>query len=139
MENNTSWYHIDHIDVIDSPALIVFPGRVKENIQTAIQMTGHVDRLRPHIKTHKSPDVVQLMLGAGITRFKCATIAEAEMMGMAGARDVLLAYQPSGPKLKRFLDLIKKYPATKYSCLTDTVNIATEQSGIFAADRKSVV
>lgn len=133
MENTTDWYHIDYIDTIDSPALIVFPERVKKNIQTAIQMAGGADRLRPHVKTHKSPDVAQLMLIAGITRFKCATIAEAEMLGMAGAQDVLLAYQPTGPKLKRFADLIKKYPATKYCCLTDSTAIAAEQSEVFAA------
>lgn len=131
MENNPAWYRISNIDDIDSPALIVFTDRVKENIQTAIQMIGDVQRLRPHVKTHKSPDVVQLMLVAGITRFKCATIAEAEMLGEAGAPDVLLAYQPNGPKLKRFAELLKKYPSTKYSCLTDTISIATEQSTVF--------
>jgi D-serine deaminase-like pyridoxal phosphate-dependent protein len=134
MENNTGWYHIKDIDTIDSPALIVFPARVKENIRIAIEMTGDVNRLRPHIKTHKSPDVAQLMLDAGITRFKCATIAEAEMLGMAGAPDVLLAYQPTGPKLKRFIDLIRKYPGTKYSCLTDNRTVAAEQSEMAAAN-----
>jgi D-serine deaminase-like pyridoxal phosphate-dependent protein len=134
MKSNPGWFHIDHIEEIDSPALVVFPDQVKKNIQTAIQMVGNVDRLRPHIKTHKSPDVVQLMLDAGITRFKCATIAEAEMLGMKGAPDVLLAYQPAGPKLKRFAELIKKYPATNYSCLTDTIAIAAEQSAIFVSN-----
>lgn len=131
MEKHSEWYRINNIDEIDSPALIVFPERVKQNIRTAIQMTGDAARLRPHIKTHKSPAVAQLMLDAGITKFKCATIAEAEMLGMAGADDVLLAYQPNGPKLKRFVELIKKYPGTHYSCLTDTIDIANEQSLLF--------
>ena len=61
----------------------------------------------------------KLMIEAGITKFKCATIAEAEMLGQCGAKDVVLAYQPLGPKLNRFIEVIKKYPATKYSCLTD--------------------
>lgn len=134
MENRTSWYRIHNISEIDSPALIVFPERVKENIRTAIKMVGDVSRLRPHIKTHKSPDAAQLMMDAGIYKFKCATIAEAEMLGMAGAKDVLLAYQPNGPKLERFAQLIKKYPATKYSCLTDDIGIATSQSNVFAAN-----
>ncbi len=138
MENDPGWYLISNINEIDSPALIVFPDRVKQNIQTAIQMTGDVNRLRPHIKTHKSPDVVQLMRNAGITRFKCATIAEAEMLGIAGAPDVLLAYQPTGPKLERFAALIKKYPGTQYSCLTDNINTASEQSASFTANELKV-
>ncbi len=128
----TNWYHISGIEKLDSPALVVFPERVRTNIQTAIRMVGDVARLRPHIKTNKSPDATRLMLEAGIQKFKCATIAEAEMLGMCGAKDVLLAYQPLGPKLKRFVELIKKYPATKFSCLVDNLAAAMEQSAVFA-------
>lgn len=51
-----------------------------------------------------------MLLDAGIRKFKCATIAEAEMLGHINAPDVLLAYQPVGPKISRLLDLIKAYP-----------------------------
>lgn len=124
------WYQISDIENLDSPALVVFPERVRANIQTAIQMVGNVRRLRPHVKTNKSPDATRLMLEAGIQKFKCATIAEAEMLGICGAKDVLLAYQPLGPKLRRFVELIKKYPATKFSCLVDNLAAATEQSAV---------
>ncbi|HEY6505858.1 MAG TPA: alanine racemase, partial [Chitinophagaceae bacterium] len=116
---NENWYSISNIDELDSPALVVFPKRVKHNIQLAISMVGDVKKLRPHVKTHKSGAVAQLMMQAGISRFKCATIAEAEMLAQCKAKDVLLAYQPLGPKLRRFVSLIQKYPATKFSCLTD--------------------
>jgi D-serine deaminase-like pyridoxal phosphate-dependent protein len=96
-------------------------------------MIGDVSRLRPHIKTNKSPDVAKLMLNAGISKFKCATIAEAEMLAQCNTPDVLLAYQPIGPKLQRFISLIKKYPSTKFSCLTDNTNAADEQSSAFEA------
>ena len=129
-----TWFEIKNIDKLDSPALVVFPDRVKHNIQLAIDMIGDVSRLRPHIKTNKSPDVAKLMLKAGITKFKCATIAEAEMLAQCNAPDVLLAYQPLGPKLHRFISLIKKYPATKFSCLTDNVAAADEQASAFSAN-----
>ena len=129
-----SWFDIKHINELDSPALVVFPERVKHNIQLAIDMIGDVNRLRPHIKTNKSPEAARLMLGAGITKFKCATIAEAEMLAQCNAPDVLLAYQPLGPKLHRFITLIKKYPATKFSCLTDNVAAANEQATAFNAN-----
>jgi D-serine deaminase-like pyridoxal phosphate-dependent protein len=76
--------------------------------------------LRPHVKTHKSAEVTKLMMHAGIRKFKCATIAEAQMLGDCGADDVLLAYQPTGPKIRRFLSLVEKYPQTRFSCLVDS-------------------
>jgi D-serine deaminase-like pyridoxal phosphate-dependent protein len=120
----TNWYQIDDIDQIDSPALVVFPERVKHNIDKAIEIAGGVSRLRPHVKTHKSPEVCRLMLDAGIYKFKCATIAEAEMLAIEKAPDVLLAYQPVKPKVLRLLELVKAYPATKFSCLTDHIESA---------------
>jgi D-serine deaminase-like pyridoxal phosphate-dependent protein len=125
------WFHISNANEIDSPALLVFPERVKANIQTAIKMIGDIHRLRPHVKTHKCAEVAKLMMDAGIYKFKCATIAEAEMLGMQKANNVLLAYQPVGPKLQRFMALIKKYPATQFSCLTDNMISAAEQSKAF--------
>jgi D-serine deaminase-like pyridoxal phosphate-dependent protein len=113
------WYHINHVEQTDSPAFLVYLDRVKENIRIIKTMIDDVSRLRPHIKTHKTKEISQLLLEAGITRFKCATIAEAEILGMCAAPDVLLAYQPVGPKLKRFISLIKAYPSTNFSCLVD--------------------
>jgi D-serine deaminase-like pyridoxal phosphate-dependent protein len=114
------WYHIDDINKIDSPALVVYKDRVQYNLTQAIQIAGDVSRLRSHVKTHKSSQLTKLMLQAGITKFKCATIAEAEMLAQCSARDVLLAYQPTGPKIKRLLKLIKAYPVTHFSCLVDS-------------------
>jgi len=128
----TPWYHIENIDQLDTPALVVYPQRVKANIQSALDMVdGDPARLRPHVKTHKSPDVARLMLEAGVHKFKCATIAEAEMLAMTGARDVLLAYQPVGPKLQRFINLVKKYPDTVFSCLFDNVTALEQMAKAF--------
>ena len=110
---------------------MIYLDRVKQNIQTLIQSVDDLARLRPHIKTHKSPEVTSLMLEAGIKKFKCATIAEAEMLAMVDAPDVLLAYQPVGPKAKRLLNLVQKYPRTKFSCLIDNHQTAAELSEIF--------
>jgi len=135
---DNAWYQIKDIDKLDSPVLVVFPDRVKANIQTAIGMVGNVSQLRPHVKTNKSAEATQLMLNAGITKFKCATIAEAEMLGMIKAPDVVLAYQPLGPKLRRFIELVKKFPAAKYSCLTDNLSAANEQSEAFTANNLEI-
>ncbi len=115
----SEWYHIKNINEIDSPALVIYPDRVKENIHILLSMIDDVTRLRPHVKTHKTKEATALMMDAGIHKFKCATISEAEMLAMAGAPDVLLAYQPVDPKLHRLVSLIKQYPNTKFSCLVD--------------------
>ena len=122
------WYHINDIDEIDSPALVVYRERVITNISTLISMIDDVKRLRPHVKTHKTKEIAELLMDAGVNKFKCATIAEAEMLGITGAPDVLLAYQPIGPKLSRFVALIKKYPGTKFSCLVDNIIAAKNVS-----------
>ena len=131
------WYHITNINEIDSPALVIYKDRVIKNISTAISMVGDVNRLRPHVKTHKTKEAAQLMMDAGITKFKCATIAEAEMLAMINAPDVLLAYQPIGPKLKRFITLIQKYPSTIFPCLVD--NMASAKNIADAATENDIV
>src|SRR5690348_11189293 len=97
-----NWYQIKNIESLDSPALIIYKDRVQTNIQSLIKMKD-VAHLRPHVKTNKIAEVCKMMLDAGITKFKCATIAEAEMLAMINAPDVLLAYQPTPAKAKRLL------------------------------------
>jgi D-threonine aldolase len=130
MNMKNSWFNIEKTDLIDSPALVIYPDRVKENIRLLKTMIDDPQRLRPHVKTHKTKEATLLLMEAGIQKFKCATIAEAEMLGMCEAKDVLLAYQPNGPKLKRFVALIKKYPATLFSCLADNFESAKQVSEI---------
>lgn len=133
-----AWYEISNSDGLDTPAMVIYIDRVKENIKTFVDSIDDVARLRPHIKTHKSPEVSRLMQEAGITKFKCATISEAEMLALIKAPDVLLAYQPVGPKAKRLLDLTKKYPSTKFSCLVDNQRTASEISEIFLEAKRVI-
>ncbi len=129
----SNWYTVQNADLIDSPSLLIYPDRVQKNIQTAIELAGGVDRLRPHVKTHKMAAVTQLMLQAGIYQFKCATIAEAEMLAEAGAADVLMAYPVVGPKMARLHTLVTTYPATRFACLIENLATARQLSDIFSA------
>jgi D-serine deaminase-like pyridoxal phosphate-dependent protein len=126
------WYEIDTIEKIDSPSLIVYASRAKENIDSLIKMVGgNVDQLRPHVKTNKIAQVCQMMMDEGIRHYKCATIAEAEMLGLLKAHNVLIAHQLMGPKLNRLVALIKSFPGTKFSCLIDNIETATSVSNLF--------
>ena len=124
--SNSDWYRITNVDAVDSPALLLYIDRVKENIRLALEMVGNPERFRPHVKTHKSLEVTKLMIEKGVRKFKCATIAEAEMLGMAGAKDILLAYQPVGPMAPRLIELIQKYPDSRFSCLIDHIGVARQ-------------
>jgi len=132
------WYHVNNSEKIDSPALIIFPDRVRENIRMLISMIDDIHRLRPHVKTNKCREPCELMIEAGISKFKCATIAEAEMLASCSARDVLLAYQPVGPKITRFVELIKAFPGTVFSCLIDHVNAAKQMAEVFESNNLRV-
>ncbi|EHQ24943.1 D-TA family PLP-dependent enzyme [Mucilaginibacter paludis] len=132
------WFSITDIDLPDSPALIVYPERVKYNIGLLVSSIDNVNRLRPHVKTHKSSQAVELCLEAGISKFKCATIAEAEMLALCNAPDVLLAYQPVGPKIDRFIALIKHYTATQLACLVDDYTVAERMNELALANQLTI-
>ncbi len=125
---NSEWYLVENAELIDSPALLLYEERIKRNIGHAIAIAGDVKKLRPHVKTNKMAEVCAMLMDAGITKFKCATIAEAEMLGMINTPDVLIAYPLAGPRVDRFIRLIKKYPRTHYSCLVDNENAAKSLS-----------
>ncbi len=86
------WYRIKNIEQVDSPTLIIYSDRVQDNINLAINIANGCNRLRPHVKTNKMREVCDMMLRSGITKFKCATISEAELLALVGTPDVLLAY-----------------------------------------------
>ena len=127
-----SWYEIKNIDEIDSPALVVYPDRIFTNIQEMIRVAGDVSKLQPHVKTYKMAEIVEMQMKQGILKFKCATIAEAEMLGKLGAEKVLLAYQPVGPKMNRLLHLIQNFPQTQFAALVDNNLTAKGLSDLFA-------
>lgn len=116
---------------IDSPALLIDKEKVAFNIQLAIKYAGGTDRLRPHVKTHKTLEVAKMQVASGIYKFKCATIPEAEMLGMAGAKDILIAYPVQGPKVNRVLALIDKFPEIQFSILIDNLVSAKQINSSF--------
>jgi D-serine deaminase-like pyridoxal phosphate-dependent protein len=133
----TDWYHVSNADTVNSPALLIYPDRVRNNLRQMIAVAGDVSRLRPHIKTHKMPQVIQLKREAGIHKFKVSTIAEAEMTAAAGGEDVLLAIQPVGPNIGRLVNLIGRFPATHFAALVDDFdNLQAINSAAAAADTK---
>ncbi len=115
------WYELNGLESLQSPAVLVSAERVEANIEACISLAGAPERLRPHVKTHKSSSVVRMHLDRGVTRFKCATVAEAAMVASAGSRDVLLAYQPVGPAVDSLCAVAGRFPDTRFGCLVDSI------------------
>lgn len=112
-------YVLQNPDEVYSPGLLFYKNLIRQNLDHAIQTAGGPQRLRPHVKTHKTREIVRMAVAAGVTKHKCATLAEAEMLAGAGAADVLLAYPLVGPNCGRMARLVQKYPACRFAVLAD--------------------
>jgi D-serine deaminase-like pyridoxal phosphate-dependent protein len=112
-------YPIHRPEELLSPSLVIFLDLVKRNLAAMIEIAGGPDRLRPHVKTHKMPGMIQLAESLGIRKHKCATIAEAEMVAASGGTDVLISYPIIGPNLARLARLIEVYPKTTFRATVD--------------------
>ena len=102
-----------------SPGLLFYRDLIRRNIARLVARAGDPRRLRPHVKTHKTREIVRLELEAGIVKHKCATIAEAELLAQAGALDVLLAYPVVGPNIGRLVRLVERYDGCRFATVVD--------------------
>jgi len=121
-------YLVRNSSSIPSPALLFYEKEIAANIRKALDIAGDPARLRPHVKTHKTREIVAMKMRLGISKFKCATIAEAEMVAQTGAKDVMLAYPVIGPNIERFITLIQKYPSTTFEATVDNEAMAEKLS-----------
>lgn len=112
-------YHFSGEEEIVSPQLVYYKEALRENLRRTMAMAGGPQRLWPHVKTHKMAQMVRMQVEAGITRFKCATIAEAEMCAANGASHVALAYPCVGPNIPRFVQLCGVYPGVTFYAIGD--------------------
>lgn len=112
-------WNLSRLPELVTPSLIVNVDAVRRNITRMISTAGHASHLRPHVKTHKSPDVVSLQCDAGINSFKAATLSEARAAIGGGAKDILLAHSPVGAKIPGLIDLCKQYPGVNLSTIVD--------------------
>lgn len=114
------WFRVKNENLLPTPALLVYPDRIEENIQRMIALAGSTEKLRPHVKTHKTAEILRMQVRQGITAFKCATLAEVEMVAASGGTDILLAYPLLGPSLRRYLKIMDRYPGIRMAATVDS-------------------
>lgn len=85
------------VEDVETPCLLVDVDRMMANIvgwQAAVGGAGVA--LRPHAKTHKSPELAHCQIEAGASGITVAKIAEAEIFAAHGCRDIFVAYPVIG-------------------------------------------
>ena len=110
---------------LDTPALYVDLDAMERNIRTMQeQCRSWGVNLRPHVKTHKIPEIARMQLDAGAIGITVAKVGEAEVLP---GDDVLIAYPLVKAKLARLKQLTKK---RQVKIAVDSVAIARDIEGI---------
>jgi D-serine deaminase-like pyridoxal phosphate-dependent protein len=97
------------VAALDTPCLLIDLDRMAANIQrwqAAIAAAGV--GLRPHVKTHKSPELARMQLAAGAAGITVAKLGEAEVFAAHGCGDIFVAYPVIGAqKWRRAAELAR--------------------------------
>jgi D-serine deaminase-like pyridoxal phosphate-dependent protein len=98
------------IPVLSTPALLVDLDVFDANVaamEAMLQGTGKT--VRPHMKTHRTPELARRQLGGAAVGVTCATVGEAEAMVAAGMDDVLIANEVvDAAKVARMAQLARR-------------------------------
>jgi D-serine deaminase-like pyridoxal phosphate-dependent protein len=120
------------IQDIDTPAVIIDLDVVERNIKRFQSYcdTHHIHN-RPHVKTHKIPELAALQLSHGAVGITCQKVGEAEVMAGTGVSDILITYSLCGRgKLTRAMALARRI---KLSVTCDSAPIAEGLSAVAAS------
>lgn len=125
---------------LQTPALLIDLDKVRRNIARTLQILGgQPSRWRPHIKTSKIPEVMDLLFSAQVEHFKCATTKEASCLLSRAEHtiDLLVCMAHQAANLSRVAILAAKYPSHRVSLLSEdpeharSIREASPKIGIF--------
>ena len=84
---------------IDTPALLLDLDVMEENLRAmAAFFASRPQKLRPHFKTPKTPEIARRQLEAGAIGITASKLGEVEVLSRAGLGPILLANQIAGPQ-----------------------------------------
>lgn len=108
------------VSQLDTPCLVVDLNVFERNVRLCMTRLASV-RIRPHLKTAKSPEVARLLLDAGAVGICVAKVSEAEVMLAGGIDDLLITTELAGPiKARRLAELIGRWPDAHVSVVVDS-------------------
>ena len=99
-----------HFRELSTPALTIDLTKMERNLdRMAKSCRDQGVGLRPHTKTHKTPEVARLQMERGAVGLTVAKVGEAEVMAAAGLDNILVAYPVYGSeKLLRLARLARE-------------------------------
>lgn len=113
-------YRFETDDLL-TPALVIYPEFVRQNIQATIRaLGGNPARWRPHVKTAKLAFTMELLVAAGVDTAKCATTLELLTACEAGFHDVLVSYPHMGSNARRIAEISDEFPNVRVSALIES-------------------
>ncbi len=84
---------------LETPSVLIDLDRMEANIQ---RMQGYCNqhglKFRPHIKTHKIPEIAQMQIAAGAVGIACQKLTEAQIFIDEGINDIQIPYNIVGPQ-----------------------------------------
>ncbi len=121
------------IDEIETPAVLIDMDRVEANLARAqAYADAHGLKLRPHVKTHKLPELALTQMALGAIGITCQKLGEAEAMADGGLTDIFLPYNILGAaKLDRLAAL---NAWVTLSVTADSAETVAGYAGRFSAD-----
>lgn len=111
------------LEDLQTPTLLIDLDAVEHNLaRMRALLGGDLRRWRPHVKTSKVPEVLRLLLDAGVRRLKCATSREAEVLLAVAEEpiDVLVAMAHQGANLDRFAALARDHAGHHFAMLSES-------------------
>jgi D-serine deaminase-like pyridoxal phosphate-dependent protein len=120
------------LEELETPFATVDLDVVERNIDAMQRYCdAHGLALRPHVKTHKLPEVAALQLRAGAVGLTCQKLGEAEVMARHGCADILITFPLiGGRKGERFAELAA---TTRMAVGADSAAVARFLSAALAA------
>ena len=108
------------VDALDTPSLTVDLDVFESNVRSCLGRLADV-RVRPHLKTAKSPVVARLLIDAGADGVCVAKLSEAEVMLSGGIDDVLITTEIAGAvKVRRLAGLVAEWPEARLRIVVDS-------------------
>lgn len=118
-----------------TPAVLVEFSRVRDNIDRMQSLAKRAGvRLRPHAKTHKSPQIASWQLEAGAIGVCCAKLGEAEVLADAGLRDLRVVYPLLPSNADRVFALLDR--GVTLSFVVDHAEVALAWSAVAKASAR---
>ena len=84
--------HFNYLENIPTPALLINEKIVIKNLTTMQDLANkNKVNLRPHTKTHRTPEIARMQMDYGSRGITVATTGEAECMHASGIQDIFIA------------------------------------------------